>query len=135
MAVQHLRLNVFSSGTGTDTFFLFIMIQNQPLSNAALLSGLGTSAHDTGRLEAMNTNPLRFYTPRGTRRRKPSSTSVPRASLAGELLRSVPGVRGVRLKDTGVLFIGRVRLSGGKTVTRKAYNLKNLRGLLLDATR
>ena len=50
MHPQHFLMNVLSNGTGTDAF-LFVMLQNHQVSNAAMLGGLGTSAHETGIFE------------------------------------------------------------------------------------
>ena len=60
MAIQHLVLNVISSGSGTDTFFI-IMINIQNLSNVALLSNNGTSAYETGIPAIAMSNPYEYF--------------------------------------------------------------------------
>ena len=81
------------------------MLQHHELSNAASLSGHGTSAHETGAPSSLNTNALRFYTPQGSRHRRPSDTAELRDALSGELLRLRPDIRRIRLRDTGTLFL------------------------------
>ena len=133
MAIQHLVLNVISSGSGTDTFFI-VMMNIQNLSNVALLSNNGTSAYETG-TQAFSSNALRFYNEDGKRRRKPSTTSAMRMEMAAMLMNGCPAVRSVKIHDSGIGFSARVKLHGGGTVHRTAYNLQNLYGLLLDGLR
>lgn len=109
------------------------MLQYTNTSNAALLSGHGTSAHETGATSTLNTNPLRFYTPQGSRHRRPSDTADLRDALSGELLRLHPDIRRIRLRDTGTLFLITLYLPGGKRIRRSAYNLRNLRALAVEA--
>ena len=109
------------------------MLQHHELSNAALLSGHGTSAHETGATSILNTNSLRFYTPQGSRHRRSSDTATLRADLRGELLRLRPDIRRIRLRDTGTLFLITLYLQGGKRIRRSAYNLRNLRALAIEA--
>ena len=109
------------------------MLQYYKLSNAALLCGHGTPAHETGKPSSLNTNSLRFYTPQGSRHRRRSDTATLRADLRDELLRLRPEIRRIRLRDTGILFILRLRLDGGRSLCFKAYNLKNLRGRAIEA--
>lgn len=109
------------------------MLQLTTNSNAALLSGHGTSAHETGAPSDLNTNPLRFYTPQGSRHRRPSDTADLRDALSGELLRLRPDIRRIRLRDTGTLFLITLYLPGGKRIRRSAYNLRNLRALAVEA--
>lgn len=102
-------------------------------SRAALLSGPGTSAHETGAPSALyNTNPLRRYDEQGRRRRSRTDSLPLRRRLCAELL-ATGGVRTAKVRDTGTLFIARLRTAGGRMLTRRACNLQNLRGLLLDA--
>ena len=133
MAIQHLVLNVISSGSGTDTFFI-IMMNKQNLSNAAMLSSRGTSAYETG-TQSFSTNALRFYNAEGKRRRKASATSALRSEMAVTLMNGCPSVRCVKIHDSGISFSARVKLHGGGTVHRTAYNLQNLYGKLLDGIR
>lgn len=109
------------------------MLNNSELSNTALLGGLGTPAHETGTVSSLNTNPLRFYTSGGNRRRRAPDTAALRRELCGILLQSYATLRRVRIKDTGKLFLLTLWLDGGKRVRRKAYNLKNLRHLAVEA--
>ena len=60
MAIQHLVLNVISSGSGTDTFFI-VMMNIQNLSNVALLSNNGTSAYETGIPAIAMSNPYEYF--------------------------------------------------------------------------
>ena len=111
------------------------MLQHIEISCAALLSGPGTSAHETGAPSTQycyNTNPLRRYDAQGRRRRSRTDSRQPRETLCAELL-ATGGVRTAKVQDTGTLFIARLRTTGGRTITRRACNLQNLRGLLLDA--
>ena len=109
------------------------MLQSQNLSLAASLGGPGTSAHETGAPSTLyNTNPRRRYDAQGRRRRSRTDSRQPRETLCSELL-ATGGVRTAKVRDTGTLFIARLRTTGGRTITRRACNLKNLRGLLLDA--
>lgn len=109
------------------------MLQYTNTSNAALLSGHGTSAHETGAPSSLNTNALRFYTPQGSRHRRSSDTATLRADLRGELLRLRPDIRRIRLRDTGTLFLITLYLPAGKRILRSAYNLRNLRALAIEA--
>ena len=133
MGIQHLVLNVISSGSGTDTFFI-VMMNIQNLSNVALLSNNGTSAYETG-TQSFSTNALRFYNAEGKRRRKASATSALRSEMAVTLMNDYPSVRCVKIHDSGISFSARVKLHGGGTVHRTAYNLQNLYGKLLDGIR
>ena len=130
MAIQHLVFDVISSGTGTDTFFIIMMNLNTT-SNVALLSNNGTSAYETG-TQSFSTNALRFYNAEGKRRRKASATSALRSEMAVTLMNDYPSVRCVKIHDSGISFSARVKLYGGGTVHRTAYNLQNLYGLLLE---
>lgn len=109
------------------------MLQYHELSNAGLSICHGTSAHETGAPSALNTNALRFYTPQGSRHRRPSDTADLRDALSGELLRLRPDIRRIRLRDTGTLFLITLYLPGGKRIRRSAYNLRNLRALAVEA--
>ena len=102
MAIQHLFVNVISSGTGTDTFFI-IMKNIQNLSNAAMLSSHGTSAYETG-TQSFSSNALRSYNPDGKRRRKPSATSAMRADMVVMLMNAFPDIRRVKIHDSGIEF-------------------------------
>ena len=133
MAIQHLVFDVISSGTGTDTFFIIMMNLNTT-SNVALLSNNGTSAYETG-TQSFSTNALRFYNAEGKRRRKASATSTLRSEMAVTLMNDYPSVRCVKIHDSGISFSARVKLHGGGTVHRTAYNLQNLYGLLLEGIR
>ena len=133
MAIQHLVFDVISSGTGTDTFFIIMMNLNTT-SNAALSSSRGTSAYETG-TQSFSTNALRFYNAEGKRHRKASATSVLRSEMAVTLMNDCPSVRCVKIHDSGISFSARVKLYGGGTVHRTAYNLQNLYGLLLEGIR
>lgn len=133
MAIQHLVLNVISSGSGTDTFFI-VMMNIQNLSNVALLSSHGTSAYETG-TQSFSSNALRSYNPDGKRRRKPSATSAMRADMVVMLMNAFPHIRRVKIHDSGIEFQARVRLQGGGIVYRTAYNLQNLYGKLLEGIR
>ena len=133
MAIQHLRVDVKSSGTGTETFFI-IMININSNSNVALLNNNGTSAYETG-TQSFSSNALRSYNPDGKRRRKPSATSAMRADMVVMLMNAFPHIRRVKIHDSGIDFQARVRLQGGGIVYRTAYNLQNLYGLLLDGIR
>ena len=133
MAIQHLVFDVIDSGTGTDTFFIIMMNLNTT-SNAALSSSRGTSAYETG-TQSFSTNALRFYNAEGKRRRKASATSVLRSEMAVTLMNDCPSVRCVKIHDSGISFSARVKLHGGGTIHRTAYNLQNLYGLLLEGIR
>lgn len=124
-------LNVISSGSGTDTFFI-IMKNIQNLSNAAMLSSQGTSAYETG-TQSFSTNALRFYNAEGKRRRKPSATSAMRMEMAAMLMNGFPSVRCVKIHDSGIGFSARIRFHSGRTFQRKAYNLQNLYGILCES--
>ena len=133
MAIQHLVLNVISSGSGTDTFFI-IMVNLNTTSNVALLSNNGTSAYETG-TQSFSTNALRFYNAEGKRRRKASATSALRSEMAVTLMSEHSSVRCVKIHDSGISFSARVKLHGGGTIHRTACNLQNLYGLLLEGIR
>ena len=133
MAIQHLVFDVIDSGTGTDTFFIVMMNLNTT-SNVALLSNNGTSAYETG-TQSFSTNALRFYNAEGKRRRKTSATSALRSEMAVTLMSDYPSIRCVKIHDSGISFSARVKLHGGGTVHRTAYNLQNLYGLLLEGIR
>ena len=133
MAIQHLSFDVISSGTGTDTFFIIMMNLNDT-SNVALLSNNGTSAYETG-TQSFSTNALRFYNAEGKRRRKASATSALRSEIAVTLMSEHSSVRCVKIHESGISFSARVKLHGGGTVHRTAYNLQNLYGLLLEGIR
>ena len=115
-------------------YFFIIMINFHELSNAALLSGRGTSAYETG-TQSFSTNAFRFYNAEGKRRRKASATSALRSEMAVTLMNDCPSVRCVKIHDSGISFSARVKLHGGGTVHRTAYNLQNLYGLLLEGIR
>lgn len=110
------------------------MMNNQSLSNAAMLSSHGTSAYETG-TQSFSSNALRSYNPDGKRRRKPSATSAMRADMVVMLMNAFPDIRRVKIHDSGIDFQARVRLQGGGIVYRTAYNLQNLYGKLLDGIR
>ena len=131
MAIQHLVLNVISSGSGTDTFFIIMMNLNTT-SNAALSSSRGTSAYETG-TQSFSTNALRFYNAEGKRRRKASATSALRSEMAATLMNVFPYIRRVKIHDSGIEFQARIRLNNGRTFQRKAYNLQNLYGILCES--
>ena len=124
---------VLSNGSGTDTSFI-VMMNNLTSSNAAMLSGSGTSAYETG-TQSFSTNALRFYNAEGKRRRKASATSALRSEMAVTLMSEHSSVRCVKIHDSGISFSARVKLHGGGTVHRTAYNLQNLYGLLLEGIR
>lgn len=109
------------------------MLQYHELSNAGLSICHGTSAHETGAPSSLNTNALRFYTPQGSRHRRPSDTADLRSWLCGYLLQTYSTLRRVRIKDTGTFFIATLYLPGGKRIRRSAYNLRNLRALAVEA--
>lgn len=109
------------------------MLQHHELSNAGLSICHGTSAHETGAPSILNTNSLRFYTPQGSRHRRPSDTGTLRDALRDELLRLHSDIRRIRLRDTGTLFLITLYLQGGKRIRRSAYNLRNLRALAIEA--
>lgn len=110
------------------------MMNFHELSNAAMLSSRGTSAYETG-TQSFSTNALRFYNAEGKRRRKASATSALRSEMAVTLMNDYPSVRCVKIHDSGISFSARVKLYGGGTVHRTAYNLQNLYGLLLEGIR
>lgn len=109
------------------------MVQFISNSNAELSDCHGTSAHETGTLPTFNTNPLRFYTPGGTRHRRASDTAALRRELCDLLLQTYSTLRRVRLRDNGQLFTITLWLDGGKRVRRRAYNLRNLLGIAVEA--
>lgn len=133
MAIQHFRVECDKQRDRHGYFFV-IMINFHSNSNAALLSGRGTSAYETG-TQSFSTNALRFYNAEGKRRRKASATSALRSEMAVALMNDCPSVRCVKIHDSGIEFQARVRLQGGGIVYRTAYNLQNLYGLLLDGIR
>lgn len=108
------------------------MINYHSNSNAALLSNHGTSAYETG-TQSFSSNALRSYNPDGKRRRKPSTTSAMRADMVVMLMNAFPGIRRVKIHDSGIEFQARVRLNNGRTFQRKAYNLQNLYGILCES--
>lgn len=99
-----------------------------------MLSSRGTSAYETG-TQSFSSNALRFYNQDGKRRRKPSDTSAMRADMVTTLMNAYPSIRRIKIHDSGIDFSARVKLQGGGTVHRTAYNLQNLYGLLLDGIR
>lgn len=109
------------------------MLQTISLSSAALLSSFGTSAHETGIVSSFNTNSLRSYAPGGKRRRRASDSAPQREALQAELLSLYPSIRRIKLRDTGILFVLRIRTRRGRMVYLNAYNLKNLRGTAIEA--
>lgn len=109
------------------------MVQFIGNSNAGLSICHGTSAHETGAPSSLNTNALRFYTPQGSRHRRPSDTGTLRDALRDELLRLHSDIRRIRLRDTGTLFLITLYLPAGKRIRRSAYNLRNLRALAIEA--
>lgn len=108
------------------------MLYKSLTSNAASLSGLGTSAHETGSILPYDSNRLRHYTDTGKRRRRPADTRPIRLEICHELAK-LETVRTAKVRDTGILFIARIRTTTGRMVTRRAYNLGNLRGMLIEA--
>lgn len=113
--------------------FFIVMLQNHQYSPAATSGCAGTSAHETGNLAMMNTNSLRFYTQQGTRHRRASGTATLRTELCGYLLQTYSALRRVRINDTGTIFFATLYLYGGIRIRRSAYNLENLRRLLMEA--
>lgn len=109
------------------------MLQYHSLSNAGLSICFGTSAHETGIVSSFNTNSLRSYTPDGKRRRHASDSAPQRAALQEELLDLYPSIRRIKLRDTGILFVLRIRTRRGRMVHLNACNLKNLRGIAIEA--
>ena len=110
------------------------MCNIQSLSNAALLSGHGTSANETG-TQQFNSNALRFYNAEGKRRRKPSQSSAMRQQLIAFLTTAYPNIRRIKVHDTGILFTARIWTYGGRVIHQKAYSLQNLYGLLDEGIR
>jgi len=105
------------------------MQNNRTLSNIALLSGNGTSAHETGVFSglSLNSNALRYYNPgTGARRRKASDTVAMRNSVCTTLLAAYPAIRRIKIKDSGIRFSARIWLHNGRIIHRKAYSLPNL---------
>lgn len=111
------------------------MFDNSNHFQAAATTGLGTSAHETGTgfsIPSLNSNRLRFYSPLGTRRRKPSATSEMRAGLCAALASAHAGIRKITIRDTGICFHSHVKLRSGRVIFRKAYSLQNLAGMLAE---
>lgn len=108
------------------------MLQYHELSNAALSSGHGTSAHETGTNPSYKSNRLRYYNGTGKRRRHPADTRAMRQEICNKLS-ELHTVRTAKMHDTGILFIARIRTTSGRMFTRRAYNLDNLCGMLFDA--
>lgn len=83
------------------------MSNNKNIS-AAAQNSFGTSAHETGIIGSclsLNSNALRSYTSAGTRRRKASSTFGMRAALCETLTALHPGIRRIKIKDSGIFFL------------------------------
>ena len=95
------------------------MMNLNSTSNVALLSNHGTSAYETG-TQSYSSNALRSYNPDGKRRRKPSTTSAMRTDMVVMLMNAFPGIRRVKIHDSGIEFQARVRLQGGGIVYRTA---------------
>lgn len=101
-------------------------------------SGLGTaSAHETSLITLkLNSNELRSYHPfTGKRRRNPSKSKEMRSQLGAALVEQCPLIRKIKLADTGIFFIGRLKLANGRMVHATAYSLANLRNLLVEQLR
>lgn len=108
------------------------------ISDAAMSSGLGTtSAHETSLITLkLNSNELRSYHPStGKRRRNPSKSKEIRSQLGAALVEQCPLIRKIKLADTGIFFIGRLKLANGRMVHATAYSLANLRNLLVEQLR
>ena len=74
------------------------------ISNAAMLSCLGTSIHETD-IRSFNSNALRVYNPvTGIRHRKASTTSEIRQKICSYILNTFPNVRRIKIVDTGKTF-------------------------------
>lgn len=107
MAIQHLVLNVMSNGTGTGTFFIY-MINYNTVSNEAMLGFNGTSVHETD-IRSFNSNALRVYNPvTSVRHRKTSTTSEIRQKICDNLLDTYPEIHRVKIIDTGKNFSVRI---------------------------
>ena len=113
--------------------FFIVMLHNHRVSAADMSISLGTSAHETGNLEVMNTNALRVWNPETQKRRRlASATGGLRRELCAKL-ETLPRVKSARIKDTGFFFIALVRLEGSHALRRKACNLRNLAAMLMEA--
>ena len=110
------------------------MCNNIDFSNAALLSGHGTSANETG-TQVFNSNALRSYNAEGKRRRKPSHSSAMRQQLIAMLTATYADIRRIKIQDTGILFSARIWMYGGRVIHQPAYSVQNLYGLLDENVR
>ena len=103
---------VLSNGSGTDTFFI-VMMNNLSSSNAAMLSGSGTSAYETGIPVIAMSNPYEYFRSLGI-------------SLQGLSVRFLPKPRKNGVAVTGVFNFDGIYFTVGA---------KDFSALLADALR
>ena len=107
------------------------MLSNQHTLHSALLSANETSAHETSFSE-YRTNTLRQYDDRGRRRRRPADSLSMRQQLITSLQQQYTDIRVIKIKDSGTLFIARIKTRDGQTIHRTAFTLPNLAQRLYD---
>lgn len=121
MRPQHFLMDVIDDGTGTDTFYFFIMLQNHQVPFIGTSAGERTSAHETG-METL------YELCAGIRLKHRQSESTEARLACRDRLLDMYGGEIVRLKvkDTRRSYIGRVRLRNGRVVHYRAYRLPRL---------
>ena len=109
------------------------MVQNQSNLQGATLSANETFAHETSiRHSELHTNSLRFYNEAGKRRRRPSDSLPLRQELITQLQLQYTAIRVIKIKDSGTLFMARIKTRSGRIIHHTAYSLPNLAALLCE---
>lgn len=132
MAIQHLRVDVIDSGSGTDTFFI-IMININSNSNAALSSSRGTSAYETG-----TNNPYEYFQGLGIDLQDFSVRFLRKPNANGSTVTGIFNICGIRYtagaKDFNALLQSVIRQYRAKCKyhrqCREAKRLRNRQSFL-----
>ena len=132
MVLQHSRDCV--GQRDRRRYFLFknrFNMSKESLTSRLIPCGRKASAHETGCFIS-NPSLCYYHRPDGGRLHKRSSSTPIRAEIRAYILANFPGVRRVKVKDSGIIFIARVRLAKGRMLVRRAYSPQNLLRHLID---